>query len=159
MNLQNFNTAIRVLETVVMPNIIEHYGIQYQTAKDAPNTYKALRNSRDNLGYFLVYSGDSDNTIYTHERFNHMFRAWHDYIHYEYGFNFKPENEVRTALVQCDQARTMMETLRIDSEVIGHVIQILKADIIGQVHYYTKTGQYVSNQYHFVTGLLGIKVA
>ena len=149
-----FDLAIKALEQIVLPEAIRRLGIEYKQSLIAPNTYKAMRAHRDNGGYFLIYSGDCDNTIYTHERFNIMFRAWHDFTHYHYNLNFKPENEVRTALIQCDYAKSILETFCLSERLIDCVVSVLKADIIGQVHYYTANGQFVTNQRQFVTDLI-----
>lgn len=154
MQSYEFDLAIKALENIVLPEAIRRLGIEYKTSLDAPNTYKALKLHRENSGHFLIYSGDCSNTIYSSADYNIMFRAWHDFVHYHYGFTFKAYDEVRTALVQIDFARSILETYCLSERLIECVVLVLQADIIGQVQYYTKTGQFVSNQRQFVTEMI-----
>lgn len=126
-----FDLAIKALEQIVLPEAIRRFEIDYKVSLIAPN-----------------------NTIYTHERFNMMFRAWHDFVHYTYNFTFKAHDEVRTALVQIDFARSILETYCLSERLIDCVVSVLQADIIGQVQYYTANGQFVTNQRQFVTDLI-----
>lgn len=137
------------------PALISHWMIkafktfypncEFVAVSDAPNTWKELKAFKG-CRVLPVYNGNCNNTIYQHERDNHIFRAWHDSIHLEYGLSFKPENELKVARIHCNQLRAI--------KAPQHVIDAIWYDVAGQIEYYCNFGEFVTNQKDFVQNCL-----
>ena len=149
-----YNKAIKALKEI-MSYIITHKGIEYTTVSIGPNTYGDMVFYREEFGKFLISLEGNDSSIYGSES-NIHFRAWHDYIHYTYGLTFSKANEIKTAMIQIDQARIYGETLGYSNTILDNIEKILKADIIGQVLYWYENREFVDNQEAFVKDLLGV---
>lgn len=84
--MQRFNNAVNALESLLT---VATKSIAYIDQSNAPSTYKEMCEAREYLGFFLVYNGACDKTIFSSPKFNVMFRAFHDEGHYRHGLSFK----------------------------------------------------------------------
>lgn len=125
--------------------------LKFKPTTDAPNSYKALKQYKECLTGAIVlpvYDQACNNTIYLKPEDNVLFRAWHDAIHLEKGLSFKPVDEIQVGLEHCHQLR-----------LIGaptHVINAVYFDVVGQIEFYSKHGQFVVNQRQFVQDCLSL---
>jgi hypothetical protein len=122
---------------------------RWVACEDAPSTYDGLvRVWHGKLAGapLPVYSGGCEATIYGAPEVNHAFRAWHDAVHVRLGAAFTVEGEVRTALAQLWQARYLGAS-KLD-------LARLRADTIGQVAYFVRTGGFVKDQARYVAHVL-----
>jgi len=113
---------------------------RFRVSLDAPNTYPELISRYNSDGILTVYSGASDKCLYP-ERYNHLFRAWHDMVHIDNGLTFSFDDELEVARIQCSKCKDLLSK------------DLLWLDIAGQVWYYETHKKYVDNQAEFVYGL------
>jgi len=112
---------------------------KYEVSEQAPQTYAELTDAYRKRGIITVWSGASDQTIYGDANVNFAMRAWHDALHIELGADFSLAGETRVALKQ--------------AELIGdaELAKILMAEVLGQVEYYHRHGQFPIDQHAFVS--------
>lgn len=147
------------IQEQLKPALISHWmnkafkafypSLSYYGTSDAPNNWKALQAFKGCLtgGESLpVFNGACDLTIYEQPRDNVTFRAWHDAIHLSLGLSFKPVDEVKVGLEHCRQLRLIGAPV--------HVINAVFFDVVGQVEYYSRHGQFVQDQKQFVQDCL-----
>lgn len=118
---------------------------EYIVSNDAPGSYRELCGLLDGGNTLVVYSGGSQNTIFGDPAINHAFRAWHDWSHWQYQFDFSLYGETCTCAVQLAHVHQHygVKTL--------HTIQpYLIAEVIGQRRYYETYGEYIEDQRAFV---------
>lgn len=114
--------------------------LQYRVSDSAPGTESELFG---NVGRdLIIWSGESDNTIYQDPKVNHAFRAIHDAMHLKTGLGFTPEEEIEMGRIQAAQ---------IDSDFIAKLFYI---EIAGQAEYYLKHGKFVEDQINFTLNQL-----
>lgn len=122
-------------------------GINYEESIDAPSTYEEVR-AEFSQAITLnkpvrVYSGASDDTIYTHPSVNWAFRFWHDYIHFTRELDFSTRDEVLVGEVQCAEVAAEFG--------LGSLEYLLmREDTIGQVEYFAHYGEFIANQREYV---------
>lgn len=119
--------------------------LKYRVADKAPNTASELFNGSPTL---VVWSGQSESTIYGDARVNWAFRALHDALHLVTGLGFSPAEEIELGRIQASQC---------SSSLLADLVYIETA---GQAEYYMQTGQFVQNQIEFTINQLkqrGIK--
>lgn len=128
---------------------IERDKIKFISSELAPNTYKGMRQYRDDFGQFLVYSGGDHGML--GEEYNIKFRALHDAMHYEneLSFSFKDERVL--------SEMTSREFFNIAYNLLGATIwesrvvySVIEAEIKGQIDYYEKYRSYVPNQTEYI---------
>jgi len=125
--------------------------LNYHGTKDAPNNWKALQGFKDCLmtdKSLPVFNGACELTIYEKANDNLTFRAWHDAVHLSYGLSFKPVDESKVGMIQCDQLRAIGAPV--------HVINAVYFDVVGQIEYYSKHGDFVKDQKSFVQDCLAL---
>ncbi len=103
----------------------------------APNSYSDLL-AQPTL---VVWSGQSDNTIFGDRRVNWAFRALHDALHLKTGIGFSPLEEVELGRIQASQYSGLMADL-------------VYIEVAGQAEYYMQTGQFVQDQVLFTLNAL-----
>jgi hypothetical protein len=119
---------------------------RFDACHTAPDTWERLCDRHASGGRLQVYSGHSDGTIYGAPEVNHAFRAWHDATHLKLGADFSFGGEIRTALEQLRFARAL------GADAVQ--LAMLRADTIGQVQYFARTGRFVNDQVRFVARYL-----
>lgn len=108
---------------------------KFLVSEYAPDTFESLNR---HIGRLVVWSGNSDNTIYGDRHINYAFRAWHDAIHLKLNANFDLEGETRVAIEQCRL---------IQSDFASRIIML---EVVEQVRYFNKYGQFPINQLEFI---------
>jgi hypothetical protein len=127
---------------LVVEMMAEH--IDYVTSDVAPSTYRELVDHMDSGKKLVIYDGGSDFTIFGEPSANHAFRAWHDTIHYQYGYDFSTTGEMFT----CNQHISDIIT-HFGVDIAQECAPILLAEVIGQSLYYRKYKAYVGDQRAF----------
>lgn len=129
---------------------IKQLAPKHHATATAPNSIHALREWGKlhvlNVDSLSVYDGGSDSTIFGTCAGNYAFRAWHDAIHLENGYGFSLDDECEVAAIHCKELRLM--------GVSEDDIDLLFADVTGQVLYYYHNREYISNQVDFHIALL-----
>lgn len=135
--------------------VIARDNIQYIASPLAPNTYKGMRNYRDDMGHFLVFDGGDHGFL--GEDYNIKFRALHDAMHYKNELTFKFEDELALSEI------TARDFFNIAYNQLGATIyesvvvrDIIRAEIGGQIEYYKKHNTYVEDQSKFIMEQFGL---
>ena len=120
------------------------------------DTEKKVREYWMQHGRIIVWSGESENTMYANPETNHAFRAWHDWVHVTMNLGHNTEHE---SLV-CRQQQEMV-LFHAHKYVVGHdrwtLVKLLECEIIEQRKYYDRYGHYVPNQREFTKEYMGWK--
>jgi len=119
---------------------------EWEVSVDAPSTFTELKTRLDAGRPLVVYGGGSEQTIFVDPEVNHAFRAWHDWTHWTYNFDFSVDGELRTYGAQCTD---LMERYG-STDDAARWLTILRADIVGQRLYYERHKRYVTDQRAFV---------
>ncbi len=136
---RQLNMAILTMAKISLPK-------GFDVSDDAPNDYESLVKHVDNTGRICVWSGASETTIYGDREVNYAFRAWHDFVHFTYKFNFSVVGEISTWVIQYNQLIKRFG----DSPEIRKFVSYLKAEIVGQARYEVKFGEFPIDQFAFV---------
>lgn len=156
MKLKEFNQAIKLLEIWIEK---ESHKVPYSVCDNAPNTFNEMVRSYKANKIFFVNGEASDTTIYSHKRYNIMFRAIHDKMHYNTGLTFSFEDEKTLSDVTEIEFRDWaIECGYIDfcPKTVDNVCKIIEAEIKGQIEYYEKYKKYIDNQKEFVLQYLKV---
>lgn len=153
MKRKDYEKALEILELYINKKAAT---IDYKISLKAPNSYKEMRKFKDENGYFLIYSGASDSTIFSSQEINIKFRAIHDKMHYENNltFGFKDEkllSELQASLVGLwayNNGFTQFESF--------NVRDLVNAEIKGQIEYYEANGKFVENQKKYIENYLRV---
>lgn len=119
---------------------VARLGLTFEVRDDAPNTFEALKAQCPGR-HLIVWSGGSDNTVWSSPQVNYAFRAWHDYIHVQYGIPFTLEGEREVARIQCRSLSALGQAL-------------IQAEVEDQAEHFIKTGEFVADQRAFVLAKL-----
>lgn len=115
----------------------EASSLRYTVKTDAPNTFKDLYNSTG----LVIWSGESDNTIFQDKTVNWAFRALHDNLHLKTLIGFTPEEEIELGRIQA-------------SKYTGIMADLVYCEVAGQAEYYLKNGIFVKDQVQFTIDYL-----
>lgn len=107
--------------------------VKYTVAEQAPNTFADLIQAPT----LVIWSGESDKTVWNDKTVNWAFRALHDTLHLETGLGFSPQDEIELGRIQASQY---------DSQLLQDLVYI---EVSGQAEHYLKTGQFVADQVEF----------
>ncbi len=129
---------------------------------DAPGTWEALKawyqNWQDRASahgeHFIipVYDGGCDSSMYATPGANHAFRAWHDYTHLRLNAGFSVADELRVAREHVRQLRKFTDCTPEDRRAVWY-------DTAGQIAYYQKHGEYVTNHRAFIARCFEVGIA
>ena len=122
----------------------------FAISDDAPNTFEDLKQFVNDHGYYEVYNGGCDHTIYDDPQTNYAFRAWHDYHHVTKNLDFTPLNEMKVVLLQIQDIYNLFG---VNDKTI-EIANIIYADGIGQVEYFEKYNDFPIDQKAFVNDYL-----
>lgn len=129
-----------------MIDIIGQLGVEYDTTDSEDyGTLKAITDYYNSNRRLMVWTGGSDNTIFSTPEFNWMFRAWHDHHHVKHQHEFTTKGERLVCDEQIKDVLRYVENL----ELQEFMIMILNAEINGQVEEFNKTGGFVDDQKQF----------
>jgi hypothetical protein len=117
----------------------------YDTALDAPETFRALKEEYTKRGRITVFSGASSKTIFDDHGVNLDFRAWHDWAHLQVGGkSFNVDSEAEACQLQCDMVRA-----RYNGSDADWLCRLIDAEIMGQAKHWAKYKAFVDNQRAF----------
>ena len=140
--LTEFSKAVVHISGILMPD-----GFDTTADESLVDTFEKVSTILDDTGRICVWSGASDNTIYTSPEVNHAFRAWHDYRHMSLQAPFTQagercvcERQQRDIDLYCGYAS---KALRDEFK------RILDIEINQQIEYKLSTGEFVSDQLQF----------
>lgn len=153
MTMNQFNNALKALESVL--NEVSK-SIPYKASSDAPNTFKGVCEHFNKNGYFLIYDGSCDNTIFPNPETNVKFRAYHDAGHYKHNLSFKFDDEKKLGVIQADELRWYALTMGYDVSIANRVREIVLAEIVGQIEYFEMNGKYLDDQRSYTLSYLGV---
>ena len=140
-----FNTAVLHIASRLMPT-------GYDVAPIAPSSLDSLRCHVAATGRILVWSGESDRTIFADPEVNWAFRAWHDWCHLTHGLEFTTQDEVKVALVQMGHIRTLYG----HDKRADRFCALIDAEVIGQIVYQQQHGEFPHDQMTFTREYLGL---
>lgn len=106
--------------------------LKYSVKDIAPNTFVDLKASPS----LVIWSGESDKTIFSDKTVNWAFRALHDALHLKTGLGFSPESEIELGRIQA-------------SQYVGFMSNLVYIETAGQAEHYLKTGRFVLDQVEF----------
>ena len=134
---------------------IKRDNIKFISSESAPNTYKDMRQYRDDFGQFLVYSGGDHGLL--GEQYNIKFRALHDAMHYENELSFKFEDErILSEITSREFASIAYNRLGATHYEMMLVYSVIEAEIKGQIDYYEKYKSYIPNQTEYILSYFNI---
>ena len=106
--------------------------LQYTVADRAPQTQLELFTAPS----LVIWSGESDNTIFNDKIVNYAFRALHDALHLKTRIGFSPKEEIELGRIQANQYTGLMADL-------------VYCEVSEQAAYYLKNGIFVKDQVSF----------
>lgn len=122
----------------------------YDVGRDAPQSLGECKAYFDRHGRILVSDDNSCDTIYNDPQGNKCFRAWHDWTHIHYGFEFDRVGEYATFRKQCED----MRNYDIEPERLAGLVNVLRCEIVGQFDYRQANGLYPQYQRAFTIDYL-----
>lgn len=154
MRLLEFTKAINLLEKWIEQAQLQ---VPYYVCSDAPNTYKSMIESRNKHGMFFISNKASGKTIYSNKKYNIMFRAIHDKMHYDNGLSFSFKDEKK--LSDLTEQKFLQWCLDNDKNLItaSNSMKIIHCEIAGQISYYEKNKKFVEDQLTFALDFLNVK--
>lgn len=127
--------AVRYINQMIMRQASK---LEYRVADQAPNAIESLINSTS----LVVWSGESNNTIFNDPAVNHAFRALHDALHLKTGLDFSPQAEIELGRIQASQY---------DSDLIR---ELVFCEVSLQAAYHLENGVFVPDQRSFTENYL-----
>lgn len=112
--------------------------LKYIVKDLAPNNERDLFNEKT----LVIWSGESDNTIYQDANVNQAFRALHDALHLNTRLNFSHDAEIELGRIQASQY---------DSQLMQDLVY---CEVSLQAKYHKETGLFVQDQYNFTMNRL-----
>ena len=153
-SMEQFDEAVSVVESVVGTLV---QSIPYKVSDDAPSTFKGIKDWYNKHGYFLIYGGNSDTTIFTSPEINIKFRAFHDHGHYKYNLSFSFEDEKTLGKIQAVEVYNKALAMGYPNALAMKAYYIILAEINGQIEYYEKYRKYLENQKEYILKYLNVK--
>lgn len=120
-----------------LKNLILKTAPKHEVRDVAPDTFKGLYNQPS----LVVWSGESEHTIWGDSRVNWAFRALHDALHLKTRIGFSPAEEIELGRIQASQYSGLMADL-------------VYIEVAGQAEHYMRTGQFVIDQVRFTMSKL-----
>lgn len=150
----------RHLNAAVLAMAARLFPTGFDVSPDAPSSLRALNTL---LGKpeapkpgarMVVFDGGSAHTIYADDEVNYAFRAWHDWTHWRYQFDFSLAGERATYMAQVFHLVKAYG----DCDTVTRWSNILHAEIVGQAEYYARHKRYVGRQLDFVRACLSVGI-
>lgn len=114
------------------------------SSNDNFNTFEKIKKAYDFDKTLHIWTGASDNNIFGSSDLNILFRVWHDYTHVKYNLDFEPINEIQVCNIQMSN---LPEDYNFEKLLIN-------SDITGQVLYFSKFGEFPTDQRKFTIDFL-----
>lgn len=141
-----FEGLSQKLNVCVLTMAAKLFPCGFDVGPDAPSSLQAIKDHVEKTGRMKVSDEFGDTSIYGDKEVNCAFRAWHDFHHLRGNHEFTPEGEYQVAVAQCKDI----------SKVYGYTAQArefmsyIKADVVGQVEYFERYGEFPQDQKAFV---------
>lgn len=131
----------------------------YILASDAPSTFEGIVAAFEEHGKPVIWDGASDRTIFRSASGNYAFRSRHDYTHIINRLDFTTGGECETFRQQAIELRRWVHQnyhrfAIAPKEYAEALVQVLRAEIIGQLAYKLTWGEFPANQRAFVEQFL-----
>jgi hypothetical protein len=113
--------------------------VDYFTEMTPKQAFEKMKNDYAATGKIVIWTGESEGTIFGDPVYNHIFRAWHDLTHVllNQDFGFAGESVVGTAQVHQLPSDWIFEQ------------QLITAEILGQNQYYRQHKAFLIDQRKF----------
>lgn len=136
------------LHFTLFESVVNYFAsyIDYEVSDNAPDTFEGIVQHYNDMGKLLVWSGASDNTIFSNPQSNYAFRAWHDFCHIRANADFTPSGERQAMLMQMRMVSDL-EHLSMKAKAI--CAEFLKCEVMAQLAYEAQHGSFPSNQKQF----------
>lgn len=134
-----FNQFIIDMYQRLMPN-----GFDTTPDKSKVRSFLAVKQWYAETNRVMVWSGESDNTIYGNPAINHCFRAWHDYVHITNDLDFSYQGELAVMEIQKIHARVHYKGKELQT-----ILDLIEYEIKGQLDYYNEYKTFVPNQMEY----------
>lgn len=133
------NNAVVVMANKVWP-------LGWDVGPNAPSSFKALCEEINTRRRVTVYDGGCECTIFDQPEVNYAMRAWHDWCHWRYGYDFSLRGETMACEKQIEQLFKVYGR----GDQTERWARILWAEVVGQREYYERHRKYVEDQMSFV---------
>lgn len=151
----DFNRVVLHIVNVLMPN-----GFDTTDNGDEVNTLDKIKNYFNETGRVKVWTGASHATIFGYPHVNHAFRAWHDYVHIMWNYEFTPEDELKVMRVQQNNLVDILTPMFTEGmwegdkgvytrDQVRKFVKYLEAEVQGQIEYEREHGQFPEDQRAF----------
>jgi len=151
MKIRDYKMAINGLEALLK---IEGDKIPFKVSLSAPEKYKEMKDFYKDNGYYLIFEGGSDSTIFSSPYINHLFRACHDKAHYDNNLSFSFKDEKRVAQIQAKGLFKLAREKGFSKKLSYNIFKIIIVEVTGQIEYYQRYNNFVKNQKAFSERLL-----
>lgn len=138
-----FNVAVLTIAAQMFPR-------GFVVSDTAPQTYHELREHMNAGGTMTVWSGGSDNTIYSDPEVNFAFRAWHDWCHWRGRCLFTETGERAACAIQ---QWHILKEFGI-STTSSAWCRLIEAEIVGQTAHFLRHHCFPADQRAFARGYL-----
>lgn len=145
---------LAIAPTIVL-DMANHYAPGWRAADIAPDTLAGLTMDIER-GSFTVWNGASERTIWGRRSINHAFRAWHDAAHYLGQYDFNRAGETATLGMQERQLVQYMVHQGYSWRQIDAMKALLRCEILGQLEYQERNGEFPNDQRAFAIEWLRI---
>ena len=138
-----FNDMVEVVVNALMPD-------GFDTTDDATvcDTLDKVRSYYHDTWRIIVWTGESDQTIFGAPHINHAFRAWHDWVHAAFDLPFTEDGEHKVMQIQQRHVDTLGAMLFTNEEK-SLFYRLLECEIDGQIAEFKRTGDFVKDQRAF----------
>jgi hypothetical protein len=137
-----FNEMVEIAVDHLMPD-----GFDVTDNPSECDTQAKVRRWYNATGRIMVWTGESEQTIFGAPHINHAFRAWHDYVHVVFGLPFTPQGEHLVMKIQQRQVLTLGSMFTAEEQAL--FLKLLECEIDAQVQYYETHGEFVKDQRAF----------
>jgi hypothetical protein len=127
--------AIRYINQTILKQASK---LNYTVKSEAPSTEVDLFNSPS----LIVWSGQSDKTVFQNETVNWAFRALHDALHLKTKLNFTHDAEIELGHIQAS---------KYDSDLLR---ELVFCEVSMQAMYHKETGLFLQDQASFTENFL-----
>jgi hypothetical protein len=129
------NTMIRYINQTILSQTKD---LKYTVSEVAPDTEASLFSSTS----LVVWSGQSDNTIYQDSSVNYAFRALHDDLHLKTRLGFSVDHEIELGRIQANMFSSNL------------LQDLVYCEVALQAEHFRQTGQFIQNQLEFTINYL-----
>lgn len=148
-----FNEMVQVAVDALMPD-----GFDTTDDPTVCDTLDKVKRHYRKTGRIVVWTGESDNTVFGDPQVNHAFRAWHDYVHVNFDLPFTEAGEHTVMQIQQRQVDTL-GGYAFTAQEKKLFWDLLECEIDGQIKEFVRTGDFVKDQRAFAQKYMEAKYA